>query len=117
MVLLAQGVYCNLFFLSYLVSPKYCHRLVGYLEEEAVKTYTTLLRELDAGAIPEWRENPSVVPELARLYWQLPEGATMRDLVLAVRADEACHSHVNHVFAGLPGDARNPFAPAPEQTA
>lgn len=39
-----------------------------------------------------------------------PADATMRDLVLAVRADEACHSHVNHTFAGLSQDQENPFA-------
>lgn len=26
------------FFLSYLINPKICHRLVGHIEEEAVKT-------------------------------------------------------------------------------
>ena len=37
------GVFVNLFFLAYLISPKFCHRFVGYLEEEAVKTYTHCL--------------------------------------------------------------------------
>ncbi|KAJ0388751.1 hypothetical protein P43SY_010877 [Pythium insidiosum] len=40
LVLGAQGVFFNMFFLSYLVAPRTCHRFVGYLEEEAVKTYT-----------------------------------------------------------------------------
>lgn len=35
----------------------------------------------------------------------------MRDVVLAVRADEACHSHVNHTFSALKLDQRNPFEP------
>jgi Alternative oxidase len=66
MVLIAQGVYCNLFFVSYLVSPVYCHRLVGYLEEEAVKTYTHLIHDLDKGNIPEWEGEPA--PPLAIKY-------------------------------------------------
>ena len=37
------GTFVNLFFLAYLISPKFCHRFVGYLEEEAVKTYTHCL--------------------------------------------------------------------------
>jgi len=37
-VLGAQGVVYNLFFLSYLISPRTCHRFVGYIEEEAVVT-------------------------------------------------------------------------------
>jgi threonyl-tRNA synthetase len=33
----------------------------------------------------------------------------MKDLLLAVRADEANHSHVNHTFAGMGQDDVNPF--------
>jgi len=41
-VMISQGVMYNAFFLSYLVSPKACHRFVGYIEEEAVHTYTVV---------------------------------------------------------------------------
>lgn len=34
----AQGVFFNAFFLSYLFWPSACHRFVGALEEEAVHT-------------------------------------------------------------------------------
>ena len=34
----AQGVFFNLYFFFYLLSPKHCHAFIGYLEEEAVKT-------------------------------------------------------------------------------
>lgn len=50
------------------------------------------------------------VPDIAREYWKLGDKATMRDLLLSVRADEACHSHVNHTFAELNEDEKNPFA-------
>ncbi|KAL9968463.1 hypothetical protein ACROYT_G026840 [Oculina patagonica] len=43
-ILLAQGVFVNFFFIAYLLSPRFCHRFVGYLEEEAVKTYTYCLK-------------------------------------------------------------------------
>ena len=86
-VLVAQGVVFNLFFVSYLLSPKTCHRFVGYLEEEAVKTYTHAIADLDAGKLPAW--NNMLAPPLAVEYWKLKPGATMRDLLLAVRADEA----------------------------
>ena len=32
-----------MFGIWYMVSPRFCHRFVGYLEEEAVKTYTKCL--------------------------------------------------------------------------
>lgn len=43
MIAVGQGVFFNLYFLAYLFSPRFCHRFVGYLEEEAVHTYTMLL--------------------------------------------------------------------------
>jgi len=42
--LLFSGVFVNLFFIAYILSPRFCHRFVGYLEEEAVKTYTYCLK-------------------------------------------------------------------------
>ena len=32
-----------MFWIAYFLSPRFCHRFVGYLEEEAVKTYTHCL--------------------------------------------------------------------------
>lgn len=43
MIVAAQGVYWNMFFAAYLVAPKAAHRFVGFLEEEAVITYSTCL--------------------------------------------------------------------------
>ena len=37
-------------FAAYLISPRTCHRFVGYLEEEAVITYTREIADLDAFA-------------------------------------------------------------------
>ena len=39
----------------------------------------------------------------------MQDDATMKELLLAVRADEANHSHVNHTFAGIHPDEKNPF--------
>ena len=44
MVLLGQGVVFNAYLLSYVLSSRTCHAFVGYLEEEAVKTYTRALK-------------------------------------------------------------------------
>lgn len=105
-----QGVFCNLFFFNYLFFPKFCHRFVGYLEEEAVSTYTHFLSDLDAGKLPKFDELK--VPEVARQYYSnLDENSSIRDLVLNVRADEAQHREVNHTFANLKQKTdRNPFA-------
>ncbi len=77
------------FFISYLISPKICHRFVGFLEEEAVITYTRCLQELDAGSLPIWAKTPA--HQIAKNYWKLSDDAMLRDVLLAVRADEAGH--------------------------
>ena len=38
-------------------------------------------------------------PKIAREYWRLADDARLREVVLAVRADEAGHRDVNHGFA------------------
>lgn len=93
-VLGVQWVFYLAFFALYLVSSRTAHRIVGYFEEEAVISYTLYLQEIDEG------RSPNVpAPAIARHYWQLPDDATLRDVVLVVRADEAHHRDVNHGFA------------------
>ncbi|KAG6831006.1 hypothetical protein H0H87_006579 [Tephrocybe sp. NHM501043] len=108
-ILGAQGVFYNLFFLAYMVSPKICHRFVGYLEEEAVLTYTRCIEDVEAGRIPEWSDMPA--PEIAIDYWRLSADAKMLDVLYAVRSDESTHRFVNHSLANLnPSTDVNPFA-------
>ena len=40
LLLCVSGFFVSMFGITYLISPRFCHRMVGYLEEEAVKTYT-----------------------------------------------------------------------------
>lgn len=93
-VILVQAIFFSSFFLLYIISSKTAHRVVGYFEEEAIKSYTEYLKEIDKGN----HENVPA-PHLAIQYWNLPEDARLRDVVVAVRADEANHRDVNHGFA------------------
>lgn len=110
MVLGAQGVWFNSLFLAYLISPRTVHRFVGYLEEEAVITYTRQIADIDAGRLPLWEKLQA--PEIAVDYWKMPEGhRTMRDLLLYIRADESKHREVNHTLGNLnQNDDPNPYA-------
>ncbi|KAJ9270103.1 hypothetical protein DTO212C5_3842 [Paecilomyces variotii] len=111
MIIGAQGVFFNSLVISYLISPKTCHRFVGYLEEEAVKTYTVALHDIEVGALTHWSNPEFRAPDIAIQYWKMPEGhQTMKDLILYVRADEAKHREVNHTFGNLKQRADpNPF--------
>ena len=94
LILLGQGVFFNAYFLLYLAAPRIAHRIVGYLEEEAVISYTQYLEQVDSGAV----ENVPA-PAMAIAYWNLAPDARLRDLILSVRADEAGHRDANHAFA------------------
>ncbi|KAK3318028.1 alternative oxidase-domain-containing protein [Apodospora peruviana] len=111
MIMGAQGVFFNALFVSYLISPKITHRFVGYLEEEAVHTYTRCIREIEQGDLPKWSAPNFRIPELAVGYWHMPEGKrTMKDLILYIRADEAVHRSVNHTLSNLnQNEDPNPF--------
>jgi len=66
-----------------------------------VHTYSKAIESLDAGRLPEWAES-KICPEAAEYYGLNADTATMRDLLLSVRADEACHRSVNHHFSDIP---------------
>jgi ubiquinol oxidase len=94
LILLAQGVFYNLFFILYAASPRTAHRLTGYFEEEAVVSYTEYLAEVDAGS-----QANSAAPQIAIDYWKLAPDARLREVIVAVRADESRHRDVNHALA------------------
>ncbi len=94
LILLAQGGFFNLFFLLYMISPKTAHRVVGYLEEEAVYSYTEYLAGVDNGTYANVE-----APRIAIDYWKLAPDARLHDLIIAVREDEVRHRDVNHEFA------------------
>jgi len=110
-IILVQWLFYVAFFVLYLVSSRTAHRVVGYFEEEAVTSYTLYLAEIDEGRSPNLP-----APAIAKRYWKMGPKATLRDVVLLVRQDEAHHRDVNHGFAsqlgGQPYD-RARIAPYP----
>ncbi len=93
-IMVGQALFYNFYFFLYLFAPRAAHRVVGYLEEEAVVSYTQYLAEIDAGRVAN-----VPAPALALDYWHLPPGATLRDVVIVIRADEAGHRDRNHAMA------------------
>uniref|UniRef100_A0A914YA45 Alternative oxidase n=1 Tax=Panagrolaimus superbus TaxID=310955 RepID=A0A914YA45_9BILA len=90
----AQGVFFNLYAFFYLFFPKTAHRMVGYLEEEAVISYTAFAKQIEDGRIDNLQ-----APQLAIDYYNLHKDALLLDVVYAIRADEASHRDSNHEFA------------------
>ena len=93
-ILFAQFVFWHFYFVLYVLFPKTAHRMVGYFEDQAVISYTQYLEQIDAGSI----ENIEA-PNIAKDYYGLDYDSTLRDVVIAVRADEQGHADVNHNMA------------------
>jgi ubiquinol oxidase len=94
LILFAQAIFWNVYFVMYVFAPRTCHRLVGYFEEEAVISYTAYLAQVES--------NPELniaAPKIAIDYWHLPKTAKLSDVIKAVRNDEQNHADVNHEFA------------------
>ena len=94
LILMAQISFGIFYTLLYIFFKKTAHRMIGYFEEEAVTSYSEYLEEIDNGTISN-----SPAPQIAIDYWNLDAKASLRDVVIAVRADEAGHRDKNHEFA------------------
>lgn len=104
----AQGIFFAWYATMYALSPRFCHRFVGYLEEEAFKTYTNIVHKIDQGKLPGFQDP---APVSAIRYWNMEEDTTLREVFLAIRADENHHRIVNHAFAEMHHSQCNPFPP------
>ena len=93
LIIIAQGIFFNTYFLLYIFAPRTAHRIVGYFEEEAVVSYTQYLTEVESGKLPN-----IPAPQIAIDYWKLGKDATLKDVITAVRNDECEHRDVNHGF-------------------
>ena len=94
LVLLAQFIFMIFYAVLYAIDFKTAHRMIGYFEEEAVKSYTEYLALVESGDV----ENVPA-PELAIKYYKMKKNAKLSDLIIKVRADEMHHSEVNHKYA------------------
>lgn len=105
-----QVTFGTAFLITYMISPKFCHRFVGYIEEEAVSTYSKIIDSIEQApndsSLAAWRSQ--IAPSIARSYWKLGEDGTVLDMMYAIRADEAEHRDVNHHCSQYEEGAPNP---------
>tara|TARA_B100000609_G_scaffold163467_1_gene135583 strand:+ start:28 stop:504 length:477 start_codon:yes stop_codon:yes gene_type:complete len=102
LVLSAQGFFMTFYFFMYILFPKTSHRMIGYFEDEAVKSYTEYLEQVESGKTLNIN-----APKLAIEYYGLSDKAKLSDLIKCVRADEMHHSGVNHSYADNFDDIKN----------
>ncbi len=93
-VLFAQVIFGLFYLFMYIFFTRTAHRMIGYFEDEAVKSYTEYLELVESGKV----ENIPA-PKLAINYYKLGTDAKLSDLIRCVRADEEHHSETNHNYA------------------
>ena len=93
-VLFAQVIFGLFYLFMYIFFTRTAHRMIGYFEDEAVKSYTEYLELVESGKV----ENIQA-PKLAINYYKLRTDAKLSDLIRCVRADEEHHSETNHNYA------------------
>ena len=94
LVIAAQGIFMTFYLFMYIFFPKTSHRMIGYFEDEAVKSYTEYLNLVESGEVMNIR-----APKIAIDYYNLHKDAQLSDLIACVRADEMHHADVNHSYA------------------
>ena len=90
----AQIVFGLFYLFMYVFFTRTAHRMIGYFEDEAVKSYTEYLELVESGKVANID-----APDLAIQYYKLGTNAKLSDLIRCVRADEEHHSETNHNYA------------------
>ena len=93
-VLFSQMIFGLFYLFMYVFFTRTAHRMIGYFEDEAVKSYTDYLERVESGELENFQ-----APILAIQYYGLDRNAKLSDLIKAVREDEQKHSKVNHSYA------------------
>ena len=93
-VLFAQVIFGLFYLFMYIFFTRTAHRMIGYFEDEAVKSYTEYLELVESGKVEDIQ-----APKLAINYYKLSSDAKLSDLIRCVRADEEHHSETNHNYA------------------
>ena len=83
----AQIVFGLFYLFMYVFFTRTAHRMIGYFEDEAVKSYTEYLELVESGKVTNID-----APDLAIQYYNLGTNAKLSDLIRCVRADEEHHS-------------------------
>ena len=93
-VLISQMIFGLFYLFMYVFFTRTAHRMIGYFEDEAVKSYTEYLEMVESGKV----ENIPA-PKLAISYYGIGSDSKLSDLIRCVRADEEHHSETNHNYA------------------
>ena len=76
LVIAAQAIFMAFYLFMYICFPKTSHRMIGYFEDEAVKSYTEYLHMVESGKV---KNIPA--PQLAISYYGIGSDSKLSDLI------------------------------------
>ena len=79
LVITAQAIFMAFYLFMYIFFPKTSHRMIGYFEDEAVKSYTEYLHLVQSGKVMNTR-----APKIAIEYYNLKNDARLSDLIICL---------------------------------
>lgn len=94
LIVAVQFIFWHYYLLMYLMFPRMAHLMTAHFEEEAVMSYTVYLAMIQNKQI----QNPPA-PQIAIDYYDLPQDATLYDMIMKVREDEKHHAEVNRRYS------------------
>jgi ubiquinol oxidase len=94
LIVAVQFIFWHYYLLMYLLFPRMAHLMTAHFEEEAVMSYTVYLAMIQNKQI----QNPPA-PQIAIDYYDLPQDATLYDMIMMVREDEKHHAEVNRRYS------------------
>lgn len=90
----AQLSFSFLYLMLYLISRKTAHHFAESLEEQGINSYNCYLQHIEEGKVKN-----ILAPKTAARYWNLPPRTHLRELILAMRADEIKYRSINKRFS------------------
>lgn len=94
LVILTQFVFWHYYLIMYIVAPRTAHLMIHYFEEEAVRSYTAYLKEIEEGRIED-----VPAPLIAIEYYNLLPEAKLSDMIKYIRQDEQHHADLNKLYS------------------
>ena len=88
-----QVVFAPQYAVAFALAPRVCHAFVSTLSGLTGEALSDALVDLDAGKAPVWDKQN--LPESVLAYWGLPENASMRSVLLVMRADVNARMIIN----------------------
>jgi len=107
---LAQLIDLAYWAISMFPAPRWNHRMVAYMLEDAIVVLNKCIAEIEApnSSVGSWKSEKA--PQFAVDYYGLKDGeSSVKDMLIAIREETYKHLVLNHVIASISNDEMRPL--------